>query len=122
MAGRYVEINIYTLSFVEFLDFKKHLATDTIINQNTTQNLFLEYSQKGGFPIVHLANHSLDTCFKLVQDIYSSVILRDTIQRHKIRDTELLNRVVNYIFDNVGNTFSAQSIADFLKVNTEISA
>ncbi|AFN36580.1 ATP-binding protein [Taylorella equigenitalis] len=71
---------------------------------------------------MHLANHSLDTCFKLVQDIYSSVILRDTIQRHKIRDTELLNRVVNYIFDNVGNTFSAQSIADFLKVNTEISA
>lgn len=64
---------------------------------------------------MHLANHSLDTCFKLVQDIYSSVILRDTIQRHKIRDTELLNRVVNYIFDNVGNTFSAQSIADFFK-------
>lgn len=115
LAGRYVEINIFTLSYLEFIDFKKHYSTLTDTNPKSSRELFIEYSQKGGFPIVHLAEHSLDTCFKLVQDIYSSVILRDTIQRHNIRDTELLNRVVNYVFDNVGNTFSAQNIADYFK-------
>ncbi|MDD5346965.1 MAG: hypothetical protein RBR39_03200 [Proteiniphilum sp.] len=48
-------------------------------------------------------------------DIYSSVILRDTVQRYKIRDVELLERVIKYAFDNIGNTFSGKNVADYFK-------
>jgi predicted AAA+ superfamily ATPase len=51
----------------------------------------------------------------VVYDIYSSAILRDTVQRYNIRDVELLERVVRYVFDNIGNKFSAKNVADYFK-------
>jgi len=53
--------------------------------------------------------------YKIIFDIYSSIILRDTIQRYKIRDVELLERVVKYVFSNIGNTFSGKNVADYFK-------
>ena len=52
---------------------------------------------------------------KAIYDIYSSAVLRDTVKRYNIRDVELLERVVKYVFDNVGNSFSAKSVADYFK-------
>ena len=112
LAGRYVEIPIYTLSFSEFLDFRKHYLPQSSEN---TQTLFLDYLRLGGFPVIHTSDYLDDTAYKVVYDIYSSVILRDTIQRYKIRDVELLERVVKYSFDNIGNTFSGKNIADYFK-------
>ncbi len=109
LAGRYVEIPIFTLSFNEFLDFRQHYFP------NETGSLFEKYLRFGGFPVIHTADYSLETAYKVVYDIYSSVILRDTIQRNKIRDIELLERVVKYAFDNIGNTFSGKNVADFFK-------
>lgn len=112
LAGRYVEIPIFTLSFQEFLDFKTVYSPETSSNPTA---LFHEYLRKGGFPMVHTANYEAETVYKIVQDIYASVILRDTVQRHKIRDVELLERIVKYAFDNIGNTFSGKNVADYFK-------
>ena len=65
--------------------------------------------------MLHVAEYPLESAYKIVFDIYSSAILRDTIQRNKIRDVELLERVVKFVFDNVGNKFSAKNVADYFK-------
>ena len=111
LAGRYVEIPIYTLSYREFLDFKKFYFPD----QNTSESSFVEYLRKGGFPVVHTSNYDEESAYKVIRDIYASVILRDTVQRYKIRDIELLERVIRFAFDNIGNTFSGKNIADYFK-------
>ena len=111
LAGRYVEIPVYTLSYREFLDFRKNYFSD---GQNAG-NLFLQYLRKGGFPVIHTVDYPDESAYKVVYDIYSSVILRDTVQRYKIRDVELLERVIKYAFDNIGNTFSGKNVADYFK-------
>jgi uncharacterized protein len=111
LAGRYVEIPVYTLSFREFLDFRKHYHPD----EKTTSDLFLTYLRKGGFPVIHTVSYSEEAAHRVIYDIYSSVILRDTLQRYKIRDVELLERVVKYAIDNIGNTFSGKNVADYFK-------
>lgn len=110
LAGRYVEIPIYTLSYKEFLDFRNHY-----FKGENTENPFVHYLRFGGFPVIHTADYSEETAYKVVYDIYSSVILRDTVQRYKIRDIELLERVIKYAFDNIGNTFSGKNVADYFK-------
>jgi predicted AAA+ superfamily ATPase len=111
LAGRYVEWPIITLSFSEFLDFKKSYAE---LGPNQIA-LFVEYLRKGGFPVIHTLDYVEETAYQVVRDIYDSVILRDSVQRHKIRDIELLNRVIHYAFDNIGNTFSGKNVADYFK-------
>ena len=71
--------------------------------------------RSGGFPVLHVTNYEEETATKVVYDIYSSIILRDVVQRNKIRDIELLERVVKYLFDNVGNRFSAANVAAYFK-------
>lgn len=112
IAGRYVEIPIYTLSFKEFLDFK-NIDLDKTNSQKF--DLFNQYLRQGGFPIIHISEYSEDTIYKIVYDIYSSIILRDTIQRYNIREVELLERVIKFALDNIGNTFSGKNIADYFK-------
>lgn len=111
LAGRYVEIPIYTLSYKEFLDFRAYYFS----KEQNTANLFLQYLRKGGFPVIHTSDYTEESAYKVVYDIYSSVILRDTVQRYKIRDIELLERVIKYAFDNIGNTFSGKNVADYFK-------
>ncbi len=111
LAGRYIEIPVYTLSYKEYLDFRRHYFSEA---QNTG-NLFLHYLRLGGFPVIHTAGYPDESAYKVVYDIYSSVILRDTVQRYKIRDVELLERVIKYVFDNIGNTFSGKNVADYFK-------
>ncbi|MBS1781535.1 MAG: ATP-binding protein [Bacteroidetes bacterium] len=111
LAGRFVEISVYTLSYKEFLDFRQHYFTE----KQNEQNLFSHYLRMGGFPVIHSANYPEESAYKVVYDIYSSVILRDTVQRYKIRDVELLERVIKYALDNIGNTFSGKNVADYFK-------
>jgi len=111
LAGRYVEIPVFTLSFREFLDFRKHYVHEEKSNSDS----FKDYLRKGGFPVIHTVNYDEETTYKVVRDIYSSVILRDTVQRYKIRDVELLERVIRFAFDNIGNTFSGKNVADYFK-------
>ena len=112
LAGRYVEIPVYTLSFSEYLQFKSHYFHQEKL---TTKESFLSYLRLGGFPVLHTTNYTEATAYKVIYDIYSSVILRDTVQRYNIRDVELLERVIKYVFDNIGNTFSGKNVADYFK-------
>src|SRR5690606_36559952 len=80
LAGRYIEIPVYTLSYKEFLDFRNHYFSKDL----NEINLFLHYLRKGGFPVIHTADYTEESAYKIVYDIYSSVILRDTVQRYKI--------------------------------------
>ncbi|MFA7200232.1 MAG: ATP-binding protein [Bacteroidales bacterium] len=109
LAGRYVEIPVYTLSYSEYLDFHEKYSG------KKEDKPFNRYFRYGGFPVIHKGNYSIESAQKIVFDIYSSVLLRDTIQRYRIRDIELLERVVKYVFDNIGNTFSGKNIADYFK-------
>ena len=112
LAGRYVEIPVYTLSFSEYLQFRKAYYP---AEETDKKSALLSYLRLGGFPVIHTADYSLESAYKVVYDIYSSVILRDTVQRYKIRDVELLERIVKYAFDNIGNTFSGKNVADYFK-------
>src|SRR5690606_13068757 len=111
LAGRYVEIPVFTLSYQEFLAFTAYYEGEN----KSTGDLFTFYLRKGGFPVIHTAGYTEESAYKVVYDIYSSVILRDTIQRYKIRDVELLERVIKYAFDNIGHTFSGKNVADYFK-------
>ena len=76
---------------------------------------FDEYMNKGGFPILHAFDYALGDGDKAVEDIYTSIVYRDLIERKKIRNTELLGRIIGFLFDNIGSIFSAKSVSDYFK-------
>ena len=104
LTGRYISILVYTLSFAEYLEFKKS-------DSRSSKELLNEYLRLGGFPIVALGNFD----DQIVEGIYNSVITNDITKRPNIMNFDLFNRVVKYIVENVGKTFSANAIAKFLK-------
>lgn len=108
LTGRYVSIPVYTLSFAEFLDFKK-------TNRRSARELLNEYIRMGGFPIVALGNFDERSAYQIVEGIYTSVVTNDITRRHNITNYDLFNRVVKYVVENVGKTFSANAIVKFLK-------
>ena len=112
LAGRYIEIHLYTLSFSEYILFRE---IRTHKKAGDLHGEFSHFLKMGGFPVLSTGEYSYESAYKVVFDIYSSAILRDTVQRHNIRDVELLERVVRYVFDNVGNKFSAKNVADYFK-------
>ena len=110
LTGRYICFRIFTLSFGEYLMFKSKYTT--VANP---QNELANYVRLGGFPATHLQEYSQDEIYTIVRDIYNSTIFSDIVKRNQIRKIDQLERVVKYTFNNVGNTFSAKSIADYLK-------
>lgn len=112
LAGRYVDFHITTLSFKEYLVFHGISADQ---EKPALREEFKKYLRMGGFPAIHTADYGYEAIYKIVYDIYSSVILRDTVQRHGIRNVELLERVVKFVFDNMGNRLNAKNIADYFK-------
>lgn len=110
LTGRYVAFRIYTLSFKEYLTFKNQYA-----KPQDTKTELANYIKLGGFPATHLQNYSQDEVYTIVKDIYNSTIYSDIVKRNQIRKIDQFERVVKYTFNNVGNTFSAKSISDYLK-------
>lgn len=110
LTGRYIAFHIYTLSFAEFLTFKSRYKAISDPKAELT-----EYIRLGGFPATHLQDYSQDEIYTIVKDIYNSTIFSDIVKRNQIRKIDQLERVVKYVFNNVGNTFSAKSISDYLK-------
>ncbi len=108
LTGRYISIPVYTLSFSEYLEFKKS-------DSRSTMELLNDYLRLGGFPIVALSNFDERSAYQIVEGIYNSVITNDITRRHNIMNFDLFNRVVKYIVENVGKTFSAHAISKFLK-------
>ena len=110
LTGRYISFRVYTLSFAEYLEFKKQYAQ--IEDKNSE---LANYIRLGGFPATHLQAYGQDEVYTIVKDIYNSTVFSDIVKRNQIRKVDQLERVVKYVFNNVGNTFSAKSISDYLK-------
>ena len=110
LTGRYVSFRIYTLSFAEYLTFKEQYAAVGDPRQELAN-----YIRLGGFPATHLQNYTQDEVYTIVRDIYNSTFFSDIVRRNQVRKIDQLERVVKYTFNNVGNTFSAKSISDYLK-------
>jgi hypothetical protein len=110
LTGRYITFHIYTLSFAEYLTFKAQY--DEVLAPKAE---LAEYVRLGGFPATHLQKYAQDEVYTIVRDIYHSTVFSDIVKRNQIRKTDQLERIVKYTFQNVGNTFSAKSISDYLK-------
>lgn len=108
LTGRYILIPVYTLSFKEYLDFKAG-------SSQSRQELLEEYIRFGGFPIVALNEYNEQSAYQIVNGIYHTVVSRDIVKRHRINKQDLFDRVVKYIIENMGKTFSANAISAFLK-------
>ncbi len=110
LTGRYVSFQVYPLSFEEYLSFRREVTEVKTLHQELA-----DYIRLGGFPATHLRAYSQDEVYTIVRDIYNSTIFSDIVKRNQIRKVDQLERVVKYTFSNVGNTFSAKSISDYLK-------
>lgn len=108
LTGRYVSIPVYTLSFKEYLYFK---ADSPLSRKELLEN----YIRYGGFPIVALSEYDAQSAYQIVNGIYHTVVSRDIVNRHRINKQDLFDRVVKYVIENMGRTFSANSISVFLK-------
>lgn len=110
LTGRYITFHIYTLSFEEYLMFKKSYTTLKDLKQE-----FSQYVRLGGFPATHLQDYSQDEVYTIVKDIYNSTIFSDIVRRNQVKKIDQLERVLKYTFNNIGNTFSAKSISNYFK-------
>lgn len=115
ISGRYISIPIYPLSFSEFLEFNRMYHKKEISVHSDREILFWEYVRRGGLPGLFRIEDDPEFIRQFLTDIFNSVVLKDVVLRHNIRNSELLQRVILYLMDNVGNILSAKKILDFLK-------
>ncbi|MDI9470318.1 MAG: ATP-binding protein [Bacillota bacterium] len=108
LAGRYVEFEIKPFSFLEFRDLYADLKL-------TDKDLFNKYLQFGGMPVLKYFNFEEDPGFKYLRDVYHTVIVKDVLSYHNIRDVDLFKRILAFTIENMGHTFSANSIKNYLK-------
>lgn len=106
LSGRYVLVPVYTLSFKEYLEFKKMPPSDKAYD---------EYKRFGGFPIIANSKLDHDQAYQVVEGIYYSIITKDILKNHPIKEIEKFERIVKFLMENVGKTFSANSISDYMK-------
>lgn len=108
LSGRYIELKVFPFSFKEVLEYKK------INNKKIDKNkVFQEYFKFGGFPEIMQIDDSLKENY--LDSLHDSIILRDIISRHDIRDVDMLKRLLDFIIENAGQTFSANSISKYFK-------
>ena len=110
LGGRYVEFTIYPFSFAEFMELYKTITPDEPI-----QKCFQKYLLFGGMPYLSNIRYEEEPSKQYLHDLFNSVQLKDIVKRNKIRDVDLLERIIAYVIVNTGNTFSASSLAKFLK-------
>ena len=110
LGGRYVEFVIYPFSYAEFMELYR-----TIEPNATDAKCFQKYLLSGGMP--YLANLRYDDApgRQYLTDLFNSVQLKDIVKRNKVRDVDLLERIIAYVMANVGTTFSASSMVKFFK-------
>ena len=138
LTGRYIQFRIYPLSFIEYLSFRERQIQNnpgvlrgsgnesgvgyvygktnfSEFIKNAKYNEFARYLRFGGFPAVHLQEYAVEDAYTIVKDIYSSTIFTDIVRRNQIRKIDQMERIVKFVFDNIGKTFSAASITKYLK-------
>jgi uncharacterized protein len=112
LAGRYVEFKVMPLGFDEWMRFREIFNAPEPKDRAAEFRLFLRY---GGLPGLHSFPLIDETVFPYLLGVYSTIVLRDVVSRHALRDPELLERLIRFIFDNCGNLTSAKRVSDYLK-------
>ena len=110
LGGRYVEFVIYPFSFSEFLELYR-----TVDPNAAMQQCFQKYLLSGGMPYLANLRYTDEPSKQYLTDLFNSVQLKDIVKRNKVRDVDLLERIIAYVMANVGTTFSATSLVKFLK-------
>lgn len=110
LGGRYVEFVIYPFSFAEFTELYRPIAP-----QASVQQYFQKYLLAGGMPYLANLNYDEAPSRQYLTDVFNSVQLKDIIKRNKVRDVDLLERIITYTIANAGTTFSASSLSKFFK-------
>ncbi len=109
LTGRYVVVSMYPLSFKEFLKFRNIGKNEDIEGE------FSLYLKFGGLPGIHYLKFDDEVVFQYINSIYNTILLKDIVKRHQIRDVELLEKITRFIFDNCSSITTAKKISDFLK-------
>ena len=110
LGGRYVEFVIYPFSFTEFLELYHTIEPDA-----SMQQCFRKYLLAGGMPYLANIRYEEEPAKQYLTDLFNSVQLKDIVKRNKVRDVDLLERIIAYVTANIGTTFSAASLVKFLK-------
>lgn len=110
LGGRYVEFVIYPFSFLEFLELYHTVDSDA-----SKQQCFQKYLLVGGMPYLSNIRYEDEPTKQYLNDLFNSVQLKDVVKRNKVRDVDLLERIIAYVMANIGTTFSASSLVKFLK-------
>jgi predicted AAA+ superfamily ATPase len=108
ISGRYIEIPIYSLGFAEHLQFSKK-------DSSHRQDEFTNFLRMGGMPATYHFERDEELIYQYIGSVYNTILLKDIVKRHAIRNVALLENIARYLFDNIGNTLSAKRIADYLK-------
>lgn len=109
LAGRYISLRMMPFTFSEYLELQKSQGK----NKNK-EDAFIEYVEWGGMPQIYNST-SIQERKMYLRDLYNTVILKDIIERNKIKDVNVLNRVIQFMMENIGGVISANSITNFLK-------
>lgn len=109
LAGRYINIKIMPFTFSEYLELQNSRG---IIKDK--DKAFLEYVEWGGMPQIYNST-SIQERKMYLRDLYNTVILKDIVERNSIKDVNLLNRVIQFMMENIGGVISANSITKFLR-------
>jgi len=120
LAGRYVAFEARTLSFEEFILFRKESG---IVEENLygMYDMLEKYIRRGGFPLLSVFSFTDEQARQIISDIHTSVVHKDVVGRYKVKNAPLLNRVIAFIFDNVGRIVSIRKITDYLKSNGTVA-
>ena len=108
LSGRYIEFPIYALGLNEFIDFMGKKSSDAL-------DLFPSYLKFGGFPALSHFDFDQEVTYQYINSLYNTILLKDVVKRHKVRNIVLLESITKYAFDNIGNIFSAKKLSDYLK-------
>ena len=109
LAGRYINIKMMPFTFSEYLELQKSQGI-----MKDKDESFLEYIEWGGMPQIYNST-SIQERKMYLRDLYNTVILKDIVERNSIKDVNLLNRVIQFMMENIGGVISANSITKFLK-------
>jgi len=110
ISGRYIEIPVYPLSFKEFLEFRKRNIKPIDVEKE-----FNNYLKYGGLPGIHFFKFNDEVIYEYLNSILNTIILKDVVSRNKIKDVSNLERIILYLFDNVGHITSAKNISKFFE-------
>lgn len=110
LSGRYVTFTVYPFSFGEFAAAAKEQGKDMPLPA-----LFQTYLEIGGMPGATAFMQSREAVLRYLEDIYNSVLIKDIVKRYNIRNVDLLERVIAFLFDNIGRPASANNIANYFK-------